>query len=420
MESQHMPLTLKRNFLPFIRSRVFLELLGAFALALLLGRVNLFGRILPFGPAFTIAADMAGLNMLYPLFGALIGALLCGEKGYAALLSLGLYFLLTFCLKLWKKKVSRADKLLMLFASKALVLPLFFLGSFTDFFSGLADSAASLIFAAAFFNGLKALKAVNVRRRLLEEEQVAIVLLLGGAALAVSDASVYAFSLGLVLVAWMCIFAAYSKGLIAVACAVLLGGMLVLGGKAQPILIANLAICTLAAAVLRRLGIWGAIAGFLIACAVSEGYSIGVSMQVGMANAIPAGLAMALVPKRGLLFLSAAVDPKAREERTGANTYASIKSHTAQSISSTAKTLEQIAALFPNKPQWSYDELHEREEIKSAAVNICADCSFRGACWREPDAAVDALLEMLEAYSSGLRPRPCAPITTTPPRGGLL
>lgn len=410
MEAPHMPLILKRNFLLFLKSRAFFELAGAFSLALLLGRVSLFGKIFPFGPAFAVAADMAGLNVLYPLFGALIGALLCGADGYAALLSLGLYALLVLGLRLWKKQVRRADKLMLLCAAKAVMLPVFFLGSFDVFFLGLADALASLIFTTAFFNGLKALKSANVRRRLLEEEQVALVLLFGGAALAVSDASIFAFSLGLVLTAWICIFAAYSKGLLAVACAVLLGGMLVLGGKAQPLLIANLAICTLAAAVLRRLGIWGAIAGFLLACAVSQGYSIGIFTQVGMANAIPAGLAAALMPKRSLLALRAAVDPKAREERTAATAYTSIKAHTAQSISSTAKTLEQVAALFPNNPKWGYDEKSEHERMHSAAMNICADCSFRGACWKEPDAAVEALFEMIKAYSSGLRPRPCKPI----------
>ncbi|HOF95385.1 MAG TPA: hypothetical protein PLE79_07585, partial [Clostridia bacterium] len=73
MEAPHMPLILKRNFLLFLKSRAFFELAGAFSLALLLGRVSLFGKIFPFGPAFAVAADMAGLNVLYPLFGALIG-----------------------------------------------------------------------------------------------------------------------------------------------------------------------------------------------------------------------------------------------------------------------------------------------------------------------------------------------------------
>ncbi len=416
MESPRILLPFKQVVLPYIRRRAFLGEAGAFALALLLGRVELFGMLLPFGTAFLAAMDIAGQNVYFPLAGALIGSLIAGEAGYAAAAGCGLYMGLTLLYRLWKKRLRRVDKLLLLGLSQLILIPLFFAGTLTDVLKGLAGVALTLMLAAAFQNGLRALKSLHVKNRLQEEEQIALCLLLGAAALAVSDVSAYAFSLGVVVAAWAAMFIAYAKGLPAVAAAVVLGGMLILGGKAQPILLASLAVCTLAGVVCRRMGLWGTMLGFCICCAVTEGYAGAVGLQVGMANAIPAAAALAFIPRHGILWLRSVVDAGAREERTARAVLSNMQARAAEDITMTAKTVEQVASLFPTEAAWEYDPKEERADMARAAGNICADCAHRGACWREQDAAVSAIEAMLPAYGQGTRPRAQKPLQGDCPR----
>ena len=396
--------------LPYVRRKSFLIQLGSFSLALLLGRVELLYTLLPFGVAFLAAMDMAGQNVYYPFAGVVIGSLIAGEAGYAALVGSGLYMAAVFVYRLLKRRAKRADKLILLGFTQLATLPLFYIGSFSEALHGLAGLALILLFATAFQNGLRALKSLHARSKLHEEEQIALCLLLGAAALAVSDVSMNSFSLGVVLVAWVSMFVAYAKGLPAVAGAVVLGGMLILGGRAQPLLLANLAVCTMAGVVCRRMGLWGVMFGFCAACAVTEGY-IGVGgLQVSMANAIPAAAALALIPRRGLLWLRSTVDAGAREERTARASLSWIQARAAADMTDTARTVEQVASLFPEQAEWAYDAALERADMAAAAQNICADCTHRGACWRDSEAMTDAVAAMLPAHSNGMRPRPQKPI----------
>ncbi len=413
MESPRLPLSFSHIFeslLPYVRRKTFLLQTGSFVLALLLGRVELLQALLPFGVAFLAAVDIAGQNAMFPFAGVVIGSLLAGQSGCPALCASGLYIAATLLYKLWKHHVRRVDKLLFLGITQLVMVPLFYLNSLGDALRGLAGMALTLVFAAAFQNGLRALKSLQARNRLQEEEQIALCLLLGASALAISDVSIYSFSLGIVLVAWVSMFTAYAKGLPAVAVAVVLGGMLILGGRGQSLLLANLAICTLAGVICRRMGIWGVMLGFCVACAVTEGYAGVAGMQVSMANAIPAAAALALVPRRGLLWLRSTVDVNAREERTARTALNWMQMRTSEDMTHTARTVEQVATLFPERADWSYDAEEERAEMTRAVSNICADCAHRGACNRDSLAMAEAVEAMLPAYNNGLRPRPQKPI----------
>ncbi len=409
VESQHIFAPFVNSILPYVRRRAFLLEAATFVFALLLGRVELFKLLLPFGAAFVAAIDIAGHNVYYPFAGAMIGSLLAGEAGYPALAGTALYLVLTTAYRFFKKRARRQDKLFVLAATQILLLPMFYIGSSADALRGLATAALTLLLCVAFQNGIRALKAISIRNTLREEEQISLCMLLGALSLSVSDASLYAFSLGVVVAAWSAMFIAYAKGLPAVAAAVVLGGMLILGGKAQPLLLANLAICTLAGVFCRSMGIWGIVAGFGIACAVTDVYGSVSGMQVGMVNFVPASLLLLVLPKPMLLSLRAVVDAGAREERTARAALLSLQSRAAEDITRTASTVEQISSLFPEEPLWTYTLEQEHGEMIRAAMHICGDCNCRGACWKDRDAATEALTGMLPAAAQGLRPRAIRP-----------
>ena len=416
MESPRIAATVLDTVLPYLKRRAFLIEAATFVLALLLGRVELFYMLLPFGVAFVAAMDIAGQNVYYPFAGVVAGSLLSGAAGYPALVGATLYVVFCTLYRLWKKRIRRQDKLFILSAAEILLLPVFYMGTGADALRGLANLALTMLLCIAFQNGLRALRAIALRNTLREEEQISLCMLLGALSLSLSDASIYAFSLGIVVAAWSTMFIAYAKGLPAVAAAVVLGGMLVLGGKAQPLLLANLAVCTLAGVFCRSMGIWGIAAGFGVAAGITDVYGSVAGMQVGMVNFVPAAILLLILPKPMLLSLRAVVDAGAREERTARAALNALQVRTAEDITRTAATVEQISTLFPEDPAWTYSPEQEQAEMLRAAMNACGDCNCRGACWRDKEAAAEALCGMLPASAQGLRPRATKPFPAECPR----
>jgi stage II sporulation protein E len=416
-----------------MRRRAFFVEAASFALALLFGRVKIFQGLQPFGVALFVAMDMAGYNVYYPLAGALCGALFALPAGLAALCRSAFYIAARLICKLARKKVRRADKLLLLVLCELIALILFYLGGLNAFLQGLAGIALTLLFCLAYQQGLRGVRGmdgvhstdgvcgIQGGKRLTEQEQVALCIVLGTLALALSDVRAYAFSLGVVIVVWAAMFIAYARGMPAVAAAVALGGMLVLGGGASPMLLTDMAVCTLCAVLLRRVGgAWGAACGFLVCCAITERY-IGVNGHyVGLVNAIPAALGVMLPPKRALLYLRAMVDMSAKDERTARTVLKRMQARAARGLTNTANTVERVAELFQTEPEWTHNADEERARMRRAAQNLCGDCSHRSACWKMPEDTLNAIEAMLPSYAMGRRPRPQKPIDCTCNRAGVI
>lgn len=402
---------LKENLLPYLRRRSFYMEAVSVLLALLFGRIEIFDGLLPFGIALLAAMDMAGFNVYYPFAGALLSALFLLPAGATALTACAVYMVLRSGYLVIRKKITRIDKLLLLTLSQLLLLPLFYLETIAGFLQGMAGLALTMLFCICFQNGLRALKRVSIKQKLQEEEQVAICLLFGAFSLAVTDVAGYTFSLGVMCIAWAAIFMAYAKGLSAVAASVALAGMLVLGGKVHPLLLADMAACTLIGVLCRRIkGTWGVGAGFLVCCAITEKYFGIAGQHIGLLNAAPAALIFAILPRKSVLWLRALIDTSAREERTAFSILKRMQSRAAEDIQETALTVDRMAMLFPAKADWSYTALQERAEMQQAAYSLCTDCTHRVACWRDPVKTMAVIESMLPAYHAGLRLRPQLPL----------
>ncbi len=404
---------LKRSVLPYVRRRAFVLELALIPLGLLMGRIELFDGLMPVGVALIGALDMAGFHVGFPLAGVIAGALWNLPQGMTAAVACGGYVVIRMLTRLVKKKISRVDKLVLLAIVEVLLLPLFYLESFASLLQGLAGMALTLLLCISFQTGLRAWKSIHIRQRLQEEEQLSLCIFVGALALAAANFSVQALNAGVVLTVCVCIFVAYAKGMPAVACAVVVGGMVLVGGMAHPLLLADVAACTLAAVTCRKMGLRGAAAGFVVCCAVTQQYFGGFSQHVGLANALPAAALMAALPRREALRLRALLDSAAHEERTARDMLERLQARAASDMQNTASTVGQMAGLFPQKVEWEHDVREEHDEVKEAVGHVCADCAYRGACWRNAEEAVGAIEIMLISYEEGMRPRPPEPLESS-------
>lgn len=410
MESKR--LQLKGNISSYISRRaVFLEPISLLA-ALLFARVDILGGLYPMGIALVASMDMAGLNIYFPLCGSIIGGLLCLPFSLPSLTASFVYAAAGVIYRAIKRqRNTKMDKLLLLVVTQIAIIPLYYLAGIEEFIKGLAFMALVILLTVAFQNGLRVFKSAVIKRKLHEDEQFAICAILGVLALSVSGISYGWFSLGIVIIAFIVIFIAYAKGFHAVAVAVALSGIMAVGAKADIMLIADMAVCALAAVMCRKTSrAWGSAAAFFI-CAALTGRYIGITgKQVGAVNAAIAALAMAAVPKNALLYMRSLVDNSAREERMARLILKRLQNKAAEDIQLTASTVVRMASLFPSEPEWGYDKEREYEEIQRAVYNLCADCVHRGACWKEPMDTLIAIEKTLPDYESGLRPRPVEPM----------
>lgn len=405
-------LQLKGSILSHISRRAFfLEPISLLA-ALLFARVDILGGLYPMGIALVAAMDMAGLNIYFPLSGAIIGSLLSMPGSLPSLTGCFVYAAAgVIYMVIKRQRNTKMDKLLLLVITQIAIIPLYYLASIDIFIKGLALMALVILLTIAFQNGLRVFKSVAIKRKLHDDEQFALCAILGVLALSVSGVSYGWFSLGIVIISFIVIFLAYAKGFHAVAAAVALSGIMAAGAKADIMLIADMAVCALAAVMCSKTSrAWGSAAAFFI-CAALTGRYIGITgKQVGAVNAAIAALAMAAVPKNMLLYMLSLVDDGAREERVARLMLKRLQNKAAEDIQLTANTVVRMASLFPSEPEWGYDKEREYEEIQRAVYNLCADCVHRGACWKEPRDTLIAVEKMLPDYEAGLRPRPVEPM----------
>ena len=397
--------------LPYLKRRAFIwELAGIFG-ALLLGRVQLLETLAPLGMAVFIAADLSGaIPIGYPLLGNILGSLLCRPVHFANICASMLYLLLRAGFRAFRGRLARWDRLFLFGLAQLLLLPVFYSGSLEAWMNGLSGLGLSLILGLCFQRGLWALKRLRTRRVLLEEEQICLCLLLGALALSVGEAVLGPVSLSICLLCFFTLFAVFAKGTQGIAAAVALGGMLTLGGVSQPVFIANLSVGALCAAICRRMGAWAAGAAFLLCAVITGVYTQGLGREIGLLNAAFAAAAFLFIPEKTVLKLSAMVDTRAYEEQSGRKAFTNLRRRISDGIFCTARTVERMAGLFSDTAAPILEQAMEDRLMIQAAGHVCAGCVRKGACWRDEEAALSAVREMLKVYQSGVKPRVAPPL----------
>lgn len=381
----------KQRLIPyFLRNEFRLELVIALASAAL-GSFRIGGQIAPLGPAMAAAVSMTRINPLYAALGAAVGTLAAGR--YEALLALGLFFGLEFLWKRWRGQSQRKDKLLLLGVAQLLVLPFFYFSSLEACLYGVASFAGSVLLTPLLYRGLQVVLHLRLRRLLSSEEQLALIIALALLAMALSGIAPAGVSLGAVLAVACSLVAVEVKGVQATAIAVAMGAALVLGGGASLFIIANLAVCTLCACVMREVGRLG-VAGGYVACSLLIYAYIGAMYALPLAT-LGAGTAIALiVPRRAVEALASATDATRKQMRRNQLGTARLRSATGKKLTEVSAVLKEMAGLYSVSVP---DTDRERSStVTAAAMSVCSQCPHSRQCWAQETQAAQVLVDMVQ------------------------
>jgi len=397
-----------------IRHQSLIVQICTFVLALLMGRIVLLDAIAPVGMAFYLACHMSGLYPWYPLMGAMAGALLCPVPQWNAVVCCPLHFVLCILWRMWRQKLLRMEKLLLMGLSQILLLPVFFFSPPNGILYGLTTLSGTLFLAILFQSGMRSLLTHSIRPNLSGEQLLCICVLAGLGIASLGDVRLYSFSLAECLLTFTLLFAAHAKGMPAVAAAVAMSAAPVLSGHAEAMLVASCAGCTLAGAVCQRMGRYGVCAGFCL-CAVSILSYAGDGQCLSLLSLLGGSAGFVLLPKQTLLHLCSLIDTTAQEQRLEQMSAAFVCAQTAAQVEQTASAVEQVAHLFDPVPMQTQPELQFL--FRQAMCTVCGDCKCRPVCWHSEEKALKAMERLLLDYASGApAPLPAEPLSSDCPR----
>ncbi|MEL7608995.1 MAG: SpoIIE family protein phosphatase [Bacillota bacterium] len=386
----------KNRVIPYVLRREFRYEVAIFFLAVLFGSAAITERMAPFGPAVLAAAWMARHNPYYALLGAIAGALAAGR--YEAALCAAVYFGVCMLWKLWRGEIKRADKLFLLAVAQLLMMPLFYMHSIAACLLGIGNLAACVVMAAVFRQGMMVVWQLRLRRLLSNEEQISMIAIMGVAVLALSKLTPFGVSLGAAAAVLLCILSVCVRGAAATAVAVVLGAALVLGGEFELLIVGNLAICTLSACAMRPMGRYGVTVGFGLCSALVYAY-LGGKYALPIPELVIGAFGATLIPRKAAEQLAALCDAGALQFRREHTAAARLRERTSEQLLEVANVFREVAGLFVRNNDEKMPEREKNAVAAGAAMCVCSRCSGAQKCWRDAEAASDALLVLCESQS---------------------
>lgn len=388
---------IKSVLLPYITRREFVWEIMLALLSGLLGTIGTSTGIAPLAAAIVAAAWMSGRNPYYALFGAVTGALLFGR--YASALATVIYIPLCLLWRLWRGKLKKLDKLLIVLIAQGMVFPFFYLKTLENCILGLANTALCAIFTAVLQNALMVVMTIRQGHLLSDDDQISICALGALLVLSLSSLNIAGVSPGIVLAVLLTLLAAYVKGTAGVAASVAVSAALVLGGGSDILFIGNAAACALAAAAARKLGRYGVAAGFGLCTALIWHYAGNSALAVGLPEYFIAAGVFLMLPRK--LLSQTTVLSVTTGSKHGASDFFKLKETVQERLTDTVEVLRQVAELFTASADPKAEAYQRQLAVQTATECVCSYCEHRQSCWSNPKEAVDALIAMLVYGDSG-------------------
>ncbi len=230
-------------------------------LSALLAAYRPFEGIAPFGAACVIAAWASGESPFPACFGAVIGHALAGSWTYAAAcFGIGLF---AFAAER-KLKLEKTLRMLLGFASEALILLVISLITRRRVLATVSSASISVLGAVVLYGAVLALKKLKNGRAVSDTELLTLSAAAGLATLSMGSFQLFGQSPAMLFAGISALIIAYRLGTSAVAFAVTIGAGRVLASGGDMHFIAVLAAGTLAAAAMRGLGKWASLAAFAV------------------------------------------------------------------------------------------------------------------------------------------------------------
>lgn len=380
-----------------------------FVLGLLIGRVELYEGVLPFGTAFLMAAFLnnSKINAYMVLAGLL--ASLCIQ--IPSMQYVGYTFCVpcicaSLCIILTILKVKLNRKLVCSITILAyLVSTLFFkLNLILAVLTSVIEASTCLIMIMVFDSAIKMVKGRRGRIILSDEEIISAAFVVLLCILGMGNIHIGNVYLRDIVAVFLSMGLCYLGGAgIGAAAGILLGFATVIGGG-EVTFAANLGLCALVGGVFRKLKKPGVALSFILVNAIMTFYINGSSLVIiPLIDTVIATIAFVLVPKKAYLFVGRYIDANVRRDFEQ-------KIHLKRFRDQTIGRLKEISAVFLNASHVFADATKAKMQhgnkinymIAKIPEECCKNCMFTKGCWQTDFLNTYGVMQKLYSkYESG-------------------
>ncbi|HOM03364.1 MAG TPA: stage II sporulation protein E [Acetivibrio sp.] len=360
-----------------------------FLLSFLLGRVSLFGGLMPFGLAFYAAAITSNANRLVTAAAVVIGMATGGARKelYTALSFMVLFTVLS---KLLKNSTEKEDLKHSVMGLICVAVPQIILVGLQGFL--MYDALMSLFNSVLIFSmiyifrrAVPLIEGIKKKRALTNEEMISVAMIAAVSLSGLGGINIFGASLLNVLGIFAVLLLTFGAGPgVGAAVGVIVGLVINLSSPATPVVIGSYAFCGLMAGLFRNLGKTGTAVGFVLANAVLTLYINGsTEVLIHIKDIIPAALMFVVVPKKIMEEVLGSFALEATDSNDKASYSQRLKELTVERLSNFAKAFQELSKTFSEISQTKM--VTNKQDISSlfdrVADKVCKDCSLCLHCW---------------------------------------
>lgn len=360
-----------------------------FLISFLLGRVSLFGGLMPFGLAFYGAAITSNANRLMTAAAVVIGMATGGARGelYTALTFMALYTMLT---KLFKSLKEKEDIRHSAIGLISVAVPQIILAGFQGFLMYdvlMALFHSSLVFSMIYIfrRSVPLIEGIKKKSVLTNEEMISAAMIAAISLSGLGGINIFGTSLVNVLGILAVLLLTFGAGPgMGAAVGVIVGLVINLSNPVTPLVIGTYSFCGLMAGLFRSLGKVGTAAGFVVANAVLTLYINGsTEVLIHIKDIVPASIMFMVIPKKIIEDMFGAFALQTATSKGKVSYSDRIKELTVERLSNFARAFEELSKTFSEISETKM--VTNKQDISSlfdrVADKVCKDCSLCLHCW---------------------------------------
>lgn len=360
-----------------------------FLLSFLLGRVSLFGGLMPFGLAFYAAAITSNANRFLTAAAVVAGMATGGARTelYTALTFMVLFSLFTKLLKNSAEKENLKHAALGFVSAAVPQIIMAWLQGFLmyDVLMALLNSVLVFSMIYIFRRGMPLIEGTKKKGVIGNEEMISVAMMAAISLSGLGGINIFGTSvlntLGILAVMLLSFKAGPGVG---AAVGVIVGLVINLSGPATPLVIGSYAFCGLMAGLFRNIGKMGTAVGFILANAVLTLYINGsTEVIIHIKDIIPAALMFVIVPKKVIEDVFGAFSQETEASKDKPAYSRRIKELTVERLNNFARAFEELSKTFSEISQTKI--VAGKQDISSlfdrVADKVCKDCSLCLHCW---------------------------------------
>lgn len=360
-----------------------------FLISFLLGRVSLFGGVMPFGLAFYAAATASNANRLMTAAAVVMGMATGGARGelYIALTFMFFFSVFTKLVRSTSAKDDLKHSTIGLLSSAIPQIILAGLQGFLmyDILMALFHSALVFSLIYIFRRGVPLIDGIKGKQILTNEEMISMTMIAAISLSGLGGIHIFGASMLNVLGILAVLLLAFKAGPgVGSAVGVVVGVVINLSNPVTPLVIGSYAFCGLIAGLFKNLGKIGVGTGFIVANAVLTLYINGsTEVLIHIKDIIPAAIMFMIIPKKMLenVFGAFVLQTAATVDKTCYS--ARIKELTVERLSNFARAFGELSKTFSEISETKM--VTNKQDISSlfdrVADKVCKDCSLCLHCW---------------------------------------